>query len=191
MCLPDRVRSQTRNFGGAIPDKSVAAWKNVFHSTWKTFNTSFKPILNSLKRHRALLMDERLNATILEIQHSRETTVSILNDFSEQSNTGLQKLLSEFTRQYSELSKRLYDIQAIAADRDSRERQGALIQEKHLIAERFGASDYEVDQEEAFSQCFSKSGDWIFEDQIFLHWLNPPVHSNCTLYLHGLPGAGK
>ncbi|KAK3687178.1 hypothetical protein B0T22DRAFT_438844 [Podospora appendiculata] len=43
-------------------------WRTVFGFTWRTFQTRSKPIIDSLKRHRALLVDEKLTAVIEEIQ---------------------------------------------------------------------------------------------------------------------------
>ncbi|KAK2784194.1 hypothetical protein FQN52_009136 [Onygenales sp. PD_12] len=47
-------------------------WKKLFHCSWKTFNTQFKRILDSLLRHKELLDSEKGTVTILEIQRLHE-----------------------------------------------------------------------------------------------------------------------
>ncbi|KAF4980975.1 hypothetical protein FZEAL_3132 [Fusarium zealandicum] len=46
-------------------------WKMVFKSTWKTFETKFDPILQSLARRRELLESEKGSASLYEIQRLR------------------------------------------------------------------------------------------------------------------------
>ena len=48
-------------------------WEKAFHSTWKTFNSKFDPILQSLKGRRELLESEKSTATLYEIQNLRES----------------------------------------------------------------------------------------------------------------------
>ncbi|KAI1120105.1 hypothetical protein F5Y10DRAFT_290315 [Nemania abortiva] len=47
-------------------------WKALFHSTWKTFDADFKPILHSLGSRRQLLESEKGSATLYEIQVLRQ-----------------------------------------------------------------------------------------------------------------------
>ncbi|KAK3996549.1 hypothetical protein QBC44DRAFT_317159 [Cladorrhinum sp. PSN332] len=47
-------------------------WKKLFHSTWKTFDSEFSPILHSLTRRRDLLDGEKSSATLYEIERVRE-----------------------------------------------------------------------------------------------------------------------
>ncbi|KAI1330306.1 WD40 repeat-like protein [Xylariaceae sp. FL0255] len=47
-------------------------WKTVFHSAWKTFDTKFRPILQSLASRRKLLESEKGSATLYEIQTLRQ-----------------------------------------------------------------------------------------------------------------------
>ncbi|KAL1871957.1 hypothetical protein Daus18300_004594 [Diaporthe australafricana] len=46
-------------------------WKTLFKSIWKTFDTRFKPILDSLNRRRELLESEKGSAALHEISESR------------------------------------------------------------------------------------------------------------------------
>ncbi|KAF5004202.1 hypothetical protein FDECE_9284 [Fusarium decemcellulare] len=47
-------------------------WKVVFGSAWKTFETNFSPILQSLARRRELLESTKSTASLYEIQKARE-----------------------------------------------------------------------------------------------------------------------
>ena len=46
----------------------LAEWKTMFHSTWKTFESKLKPILQSLASRRQLLESEKASATLYGIQ---------------------------------------------------------------------------------------------------------------------------
>lgn len=48
------------------------AWKKLFKSAWKTFDTEFQPILQSLVHRRQLLESEKGSASLYEISRSRE-----------------------------------------------------------------------------------------------------------------------
>lgn len=43
-------------------------WKRLFQSSWKTFNTQFRRILESLARHKELIESEKGTVTLSEIQ---------------------------------------------------------------------------------------------------------------------------
>lgn len=156
------------------------AWKTDLRYPWKTFETSFKPILDSLKRHRSLLSDEKLTAAIAEIQDIRKLTVARSDELSQQLHNRFQELL-----------KQLYESQEGLRKKEARQEQEALRQQRRIIEEKLGPPDYEADQRRALEQCFSSSGDWILDDQNFLNWLHSRNPSNSILYMHGMPGAGK
>ncbi|KAH8880581.1 hypothetical protein GQ53DRAFT_669656, partial [Thozetella sp. PMI_491] len=71
------------------------AWKDFFHSSWKTFRSKFGPILESLKRHRALLLDERMTAAITEIQTTRQVTTERVQNLAAASDTNFKNLSSK------------------------------------------------------------------------------------------------
>jgi len=149
-----------------------AAWETVLRSAWKTFETSFKPILDSLKRHRTLLSDEKLTAAIAEIQDIRKFNVTRFNELSQQ-----------LDNRFQELSKQLYEIQERLAEKEAREQQEALRLQRRIIAEKLGPPDYEADQHRASEQRFSPSGDWILKDPSFCtgltHETRHIVHCTC------------
>ncbi|CAM1509838.1 Fc.00g001730.m01.CDS01 [Cosmosporella sp. VM-42] len=47
-------------------------WQKMFRSTWKTFDSEFRPILQSLKHRRELLESEKGSASLYEIQKLRD-----------------------------------------------------------------------------------------------------------------------
>ncbi|KAK2745994.1 hypothetical protein FQN55_005816 [Onygenales sp. PD_40] len=47
-------------------------WKKLFHCSWKTFNTQFRPILNSLSRRKELLDSQKGTVVFHEIQRLHE-----------------------------------------------------------------------------------------------------------------------
>ncbi|KAI0857460.1 WD40 repeat-like protein [Xylaria cubensis] len=47
-------------------------WKELLHSTWKTFDSKFGPILQSMKNRHELLESEKVSATLYEVQRLRQ-----------------------------------------------------------------------------------------------------------------------
>lgn len=45
----------------------MTEWKDIFHATWKTFNTQFDPIMKSLVRRGELLESVKLSASLDQI----------------------------------------------------------------------------------------------------------------------------
>ncbi|RYP43713.1 hypothetical protein DL768_009760 [Monosporascus sp. mg162] len=87
---------------------SRPAWKTVFHSSWKTFKTRFGPILNSLKRHRELISDEKLTIATSEIRDFR-SEVQDSRKFLEEKLEALSKQMKEL--QLEEEEERTQKIQ--------------------------------------------------------------------------------
>ncbi|KAM6511299.1 hypothetical protein FALCPG4_016301 [Fusarium falciforme] len=58
---------------------SRTGWKRYFDCAWNTFKTRCKPIIDSLKRHRTLLSDEKLTAAVVEVQEGRRETQDFRN----------------------------------------------------------------------------------------------------------------
>ena len=51
---------------------NTTGWKKLFESAWKTFDTHFRRILDSLDRHRALIESEKGTLAVVEAQKARE-----------------------------------------------------------------------------------------------------------------------
>ena len=58
----------------------ATAWKQLFHSSWKTFRTQFQYILNSLSRHKILVESQ---ASIIEYGQSEIARVAAQTHFDE------------------------------------------------------------------------------------------------------------
>lgn len=69
----------------------MLGWKKLFASFWKTFETRFRCILDSLSRHKELIESEKTTAVLLEAQRTREIAESHYNDMRD---TELKKQLS-------------------------------------------------------------------------------------------------
>ncbi|KAI1775101.1 hypothetical protein F4818DRAFT_417845 [Hypoxylon cercidicola] len=61
-------------------------WKEMFHSTWKTFDSKFRPIIHSLRSRRELLESEKGSATLYEIHKVRQD-ISVMQEEQKQSMT--------------------------------------------------------------------------------------------------------
>jgi hypothetical protein len=61
-------------------------WKKLFHSSWRTFNTQFKRILDSLARHKDLLESEKSTVTVMEVQTLRTFAESRFNEMESRFN---------------------------------------------------------------------------------------------------------
>lgn len=148
-------------------------WKRFFDYAWTTFKTRFHPIIDNLKRHRALLSDEKLTVVIEEIQESRD--------------------VAEITRQQlsSDIKKQLDEIKQSLKGKDIGQRD-SLLREKDFLVTKFEPPEYNADQHRAFSQRdIPSSGDWILEDPRFKNWVNGKTRAEDILYLNGMPGSGQ
>ncbi|PNP57543.1 hypothetical protein THARTR1_02541 [Trichoderma harzianum] len=148
-------------------------WKRFFNYAWPTFKTRFYPIIDNLKRHRALLSDEKLTVVIEEIQESRD--------------------LAETTHQHlsSDIKKQLDEIKQSLKEKDIEQRD-SLLREKCFLVTKFEPPEYNEDQHRAYSQRdVPSSGDWILEDPRFKNWVNGNTQTENVLYLNGMPGSGK
>ena len=151
---------------------NAAAWKRVFDSAWPTFRTRFKPIIESLKRHRALLADEKVTAVIEEVQVSRISTEGKLDELSQDLRQGLEDLKQ-------------------AVGKENVDFKDSVLKQKSALAARFESPDYEADQQSVASQRLSPhSGDWVLSEGGFDNWVNAYMLADSILYLSGGPGSG-
>ncbi|KAF2993718.1 hypothetical protein E8E14_000319 [Neopestalotiopsis sp. 37M] len=143
------------------------AWKQVFHSSWKTFKTRFGPILSSMKRHRTLLSEEKLTAVHAEIQDFR----------------------GNIEDQIAAIAKRMKNRDDEHAAHLAQKERVSRNEKINAILNKIDPPDYMADQEYAIEQWRSSdSGRWILENSRFQEWLQPIPKS--ILYLNGIPGAG-
>ncbi|KAH8684930.1 hypothetical protein BGZ61DRAFT_548682 [Ilyonectria robusta] len=150
---------------------SRPAWKTVFHSAWKTFKTRFGPILSSLKRHRELISDEKLTIAIREVRDFREH---------------VEEKLEALSRQMTELRLEEKEQETLKLQ----EQRGRRLQ---FVLNKFDVLDCHRDLEHALwaRRNHNSSGDWIFHHPLLKEWADLKISQSSTLYLSGIPGAGK
>jgi hypothetical protein len=145
-----------------------------------------------MKRHRALLLDERLTATIIEIQDTRQLSVGMLRELNSQSHERFDELSHQINEIYCELSKKIYEDQdASSAKEETRKEREDLEYRKSVVVQNLGHPDYDADQRLAAKNRFATSGDWVLQEAAFLNWLNGQDSAHSMLYVHGKPGAGR
>jgi len=141
----------------------------VFHSSWKTFRTTFEPILAKLKRHQALLSDEKLTVAIDEVRDSREA---------------LEDKLGELSRQFQQFhldsqEERLLHLRE------------ALDRKRNFVLAKLDPPDQMSDLEKASEERKKPaSGDWLLIEDGFQRWARLDTMEHRELYLHGIPGTG-
>ncbi|KAI1325418.1 hypothetical protein F5Y16DRAFT_422846 [Xylariaceae sp. FL0255] len=167
------------------------AWLKWFGTTWKTFRTKFKPILESLKRHRELLHDMKADAAVLEIQTTRSQTLDLLQKSSDQSQRHLDVVRKVIEDVYEKLSSQVYDLRNSLVEQKANEKVGIHLQELTTIISKLDPPDADNDQHAALNSCHQQSGRWVFEHSTYLKWSKSKALPESVLFIHGMPGAGK
>ncbi|KAJ3459196.1 hypothetical protein MRS44_015269 [Fusarium solani] len=148
-------------------------WKAYLDSAWRGFKTRCKPIIDSLKRHRTLLSDEKLTAAIIEVQQARREA---------------QELRNVMEARFGELSRRLETDSEKRSRQEVEAMKDGLLQARCTISSQLSPGNYQDDQKLAFDQFFrSPSGDWVLQEPKFTEWLKGS--NGQILNLHGMPGA--
>ncbi|KAI1114303.1 hypothetical protein F5Y14DRAFT_189934 [Nemania sp. NC0429] len=176
---------------------SSPGWKVFFDSAWRTFKTRLNPIVQSLKRHRELLSDEKLNATIIEIQAGREEirsgrdlVLTALDKTTDQSSSRFNDLKQQIYETFTQLSEQIYGLQ------QSQQVTEAHLHNSHMddlsvIVNKIDPPGFESDHLSAINSCHKGSGQWIFENTTFNAWTRSTTTPDSVLYINGLPGSGK
>ncbi|KAH7165444.1 hypothetical protein EDB81DRAFT_253192 [Dactylonectria macrodidyma] len=146
---------------GVLHVFSKQGWKRFFSYAWPTFKTRFRPIIDSLKRHRALLSDEKLTVVIDDVQE-------LSTDFND----------------------RLAEIREAIKEKKTKH-QDSVFNRKAQVNAKIGPLDYESDQRTASKQRYVTSGTWVLEDPRFTKWAEGNMARDNILFLHGIPGSGK
>ncbi|KAI5861652.1 hypothetical protein GGS23DRAFT_576006 [Durotheca rogersii] len=138
-----------------------SAWKHIFHSTWKTFNTKFGPILHSLSKRRELLESEKSSAALLGIERLRQD----FSDACKKHARQIAQVADERHRQrVSHICERLMPPNyQIDQEMSTEDRQGQ-------------NSGMWIFQDPSFRAWFSNDNDIV---------------RHGVLYVNGIPGAGK
>ncbi|KAL8707590.1 MAG: hypothetical protein Q9220_007431 [cf. Caloplaca sp. 1 TL-2023] len=81
----------------ALQFLSRPGWRRLFDSSWKTFDTRFRQILDSLERHKSLIESEKGTLVLIETQRTREMAEAQAQEAGERAgrdkvNTLIEKL---------------------------------------------------------------------------------------------------
>jgi hypothetical protein len=144
-----------------------------------------------LKRHRALLADERLNVAVLEVQVTRSQTLTAVDKSSAETARAIELLSQQVDEVYSQVSKRMYSSEHKVEDSDAKEQTAAALKEVKLLTQKLEPPDYEADHQGASEQRHAGSGDWFLKESLFQKWSTSRMMPDTALYVHGMPGAGK
>jgi len=148
---------------------SLIGWQTAFHSAWRTFKTQFGPVLTKLKRHRDLLSDEKLTATIADVHHSVQTVEDKID----------------------ELSRHLQRLHVVDDDQAARRHREDVDGKRQFVLSKLDPPDYHFDLERASNERWnSASGDWLEADPAFAQWVDTTMTQSRALYLTGMPGTG-
>ncbi|KAK6507854.1 hypothetical protein TWF481_006276 [Arthrobotrys musiformis] len=141
------------------------SWKTALDYVWPAFKTKFEPIIESLRRHRELLTDEKSTVILEEVQHAH----SILQDI----RSRLERLQQGINNQARELRERI-------------------LKQKENVRTKLRPRDYIEDHRLALNRrVVSSSGNWILADPKFKAWLHGGAAAERILYINGMPGSGK
>lgn len=123
-----------------------------------------------MKRHRDLLSDEKITATIFEVQDMRESMEDKLQ----------------------ELSRRLQQLHLSTDEDKVLQQRERLDKRREFVFSKLGAPDYQSDFERASKERHeTPSGDWILNNDTYQKWINAASKEYNTLYLNGIPGTGE
>ncbi|RSL93102.1 hypothetical protein CEP52_013447 [Fusarium oligoseptatum] len=149
---------------------SRPGWKGLFRSTWKTFETQFRPILKNLERHRIMLSEEKLTAVMEETQKQGQS---------------IEDKLDRLNKDWEERDRK-------NAERELAAHREHLNQQRSIVQNKIDAPDFQDDHEFALQKRHqSTSGNWILSHPLLLEWSETSSRVNRKIYLSGIPGAGK
>ncbi|KAF3226324.1 hypothetical protein TWF106_000819 [Orbilia oligospora] len=147
-------------------------WRRFLDYAWPTFKTRFEPIIDSLKRHRDLLSDEKLTVILEELQDSH-TVVDKIPAMLQEINEKLNKLQQSGIIKKHELQERI-------------------LKQRETVRTKLRSRNYQEDHRAALKKrSISSSGNWVFDSPKFEKWLNGNSVSDSILYINGIPGSGK
>ena len=134
----------------------------VFDSLWKTFESRFQAILQSLRRHRDLIDQEASTNNIVEAKVWRAQQLELIRQWRVERSEDL--------------------------DRAERERLSAQMREAVIW---FGApQEQEHIHARLTRACDGADGHWALREPMIMSWLDQS-RDNQFLWLHGKPGAGE
>ncbi|KAK6343601.1 hypothetical protein TWF730_011192 [Orbilia blumenaviensis] len=151
---------------------SKSNWTRMLSYAWPTFKTRFDPIIDSLKRHRDLLSDEKITAILEESQQNNRVIETI--------PTGFQEIITKL----DQLQKDIDDKKLQAHEHK--------IKRKEILKTKLHPPNYHQHQLLASKKRSApSSGNWVFQDPKFKAWLGGDLIMDSILYINGIPGSGK
>jgi hypothetical protein len=140
----------------------------VFRSIWKDFGTRFKGLLDSLRQHRQLIVEQ---AELLHFEESQSDSQAVLAHIQQYEQDRAAKL--------DRLKKQ---------EGDEKDRKYLAVLDWFSAAQTT-ASDH--DNFRGTRNSYKASGKWILNHEKIQNWreMDPPVSS--ILWLNGIPGAGE
>ena len=146
---------------------SWVAWKQLWRSVWKDFQTRFKRLLEGLGRHRELIQSQ---ANLLHFQ---------------QYQMDREKLLLQ-VQQYET------DREIFIEDLEKREKIEH--EEKYMAVRKWlSGAESSLDHEDACSAWhqYPGTGKWILKNEHIQNWREASSPRDSSLWINGIPGAGK
>ena len=139
-----------------------AAWKILFDSLWKTFNTRFQGILQNLRSHRDLIDREANAFSIVQGKAWRDEQVNQMRQ---------------------DRTKRDEEIQKI-------EQQNLAQQVRDAVAWLNASEDQEDLLVKLLKTYDSAEAHWALEESVMKRWLHQGQDS-LVVWLNGKPGTGR
>lgn len=146
----------------------------MFRSTWNDFKAKFDGILQNFGRHRRLIESQFLLLQARQHESDRITT-----------NAHRTQITSELGR----LSQELHKAQSLLEQ--AQEQRNA--ERMSPIQEWIGGSNPGVIHESMLRARadYPETGSWVKNCPEVSSWLNDELPRSSTLWMHGLPGAGR
>ena len=138
------------------------AWKMVFDSLWKTFDSRFQAILQSLIRHRDLIDQEANVTNIVEAKVWRGQQLEQIRQWRADR----------------------------AEDLDKAERERLAAQTRDVVVWLGAGQEQEDILTRLLKACDGTEGHWALQEPMILSWLDHRRDNQC-LWLQGKPGAGE
>ncbi|KAH8586783.1 C2H2 domain-containing protein [Bisporella sp. PMI_857] len=143
-------------------------WRQLFRSIWKNFETRFKGLLEGLRLHRQLIVEQ---AELLHFEESQSNSQAVLAHIKQYEQDRLEK--------WEQLKKQ---------EQNEKDR-------KYLaILDWFSAAQSTTADHETFREIrtpYAGSGSWILKHEKIQNWKEMDTPVSSIMWMNGIPGAGK
>ncbi|KEF62317.1 uncharacterized protein A1O9_00289 [Exophiala aquamarina CBS 119918] len=149
-------------------------WRQLFRSAWNDFTANFDGILKNFSRHNQLIESQFLFLHARQYESDRGTTATHR---------------TELTSKLNALSQELHNAHSLLQQAEEERKAERL----HAIQEWIGGNHPGVVHEmilEARAD-YSSTGNWVKNYAAVSSWINDDLPRSSTLWMHGMPGAGK